>query len=278
MHRSSPRIPPWKSHNPSRTHSILRKYHWHDDLIRCRSPGPQFHDRPAGYGTDNFVLSGTLLPYEIVFENDPSATAPAQRVDITDQLDPNLDWSTLQLSGRRLRQHLHHDSRGLAALRHHREHDRERPDVRGPDRPELEPGHGRPLRVVPVDRPDDRSAAREPTDRLPPPEDGSGRGIGFVNFTVKPKAGLATGTQIRMSPTSRSTTRQKIATDQVNDEDPSQGIDPTKQALVTIDATPASSTVTALPAHTTATSFTVSWSGSDGTGPGIASIQRLCVR
>ena len=53
---------------------------------------------PAGYGTSNFVAAGTLLPYEIEFENDPSATGPAQRVDITDQLSPNLNWSTLQLT------------------------------------------------------------------------------------------------------------------------------------------------------------------------------------
>ena len=39
-----------------------------------------------------------LLPYQISYENDPTATAPAQRVDITDQLSPNLDWTTLQLT------------------------------------------------------------------------------------------------------------------------------------------------------------------------------------
>ncbi len=39
----------------------------------------------------------------------------------------------------------------------------------------------------------------------------------------------------------------------------------------TIDAVPPTSTVAALPATTTKTSFTVSWSGSDGKGPGIAS-------
>jgi len=38
----------------------------------------------------------------------------------------------------------------------------------------------------------------------------------------------------------------------------------------TIDAFPPTSTVAALPATTTKTSFTVSWSGSDGNGPGIA--------
>ena len=40
----------------------------------------------------------SALPYRVDFENDPTATAPAQRVDVTDQLDPNLDWNTFQLT------------------------------------------------------------------------------------------------------------------------------------------------------------------------------------
>jgi hypothetical protein len=43
----------------------------------------------------------------------------------------------------------------------------------------------------------------------------------------------------------------------------------TPQIVNTIDASPPTSTVTALPSSTTAPSFTVSWSGSDGAGPGI---------
>src|SRR5262249_49363738 len=56
-----------------------------------------------------------------------------------------------------------------------------------------------------------------------------------------------------------------ITTDQVNDEDPTQGTSPAKQALVTIDSGPPTSTVAALPA-TSPTSFTVSWSGTDEAG------------
>ena len=38
------------------------------------------------------------LPYSIEFENDPKkATAAAQDVTVTTQLDPNLDWSTFEL-------------------------------------------------------------------------------------------------------------------------------------------------------------------------------------
>jgi hypothetical protein len=54
---------------------------------------------PAGYGPSDFVVPGATFPYRIDFENDPKATAPTQRVDITDHLDSNLDWNTFQLSG-----------------------------------------------------------------------------------------------------------------------------------------------------------------------------------
>ena len=62
-----------------------------------------------------------------------------------------------------------------------------------------------------------------------------------------------------------------IATDQADPHDPSKGIDPAKQAAVTIDAQPPQSLVAALPAVETAPSFMVSWSGTDPGGPGIAS-------
>ena len=52
----------------------------------------------------------------------------------------------------------------------------------------------------------------------------------------------------------------------MNDEDPSQGIDPTKQALVTIDAGPPTSSVSPLPATEASPSFTVSWSGAGRPG------------
>ena len=55
---------------------------------------------PSGYGPSNFVSGAaqTRFPYQIDFENSPTATAPAQQVVITDTLDPNLDLSTFQLT------------------------------------------------------------------------------------------------------------------------------------------------------------------------------------
>ena len=87
-----------------------------------------------------------------------------------------------------------------------------------------------------------------------------------------PKAGLATGTQITNVATVVFDGQNSIATDQVSDEDPSQGIDTSKQALVTIDSGAPTSSVAALPATETSGSFTVSWTGTDDVGgSGIAS-------
>ena len=49
---------------------------------------------PTGYGTSGFIADSGSLPYTAEFEND--GTAAAQEVTVTEQLAPNLDWSTLQ--------------------------------------------------------------------------------------------------------------------------------------------------------------------------------------
>jgi len=103
-----------------------------------------------------------------------------------------------------------------------------------------------------------------------PPEDGTGRGMGYIGYMVDPRASLPTGTPIRNVALITFDQNAAIGTDQLNDEDPSQGTDPAKMALVTIDSGPPTSTVAPLPATTSTASFTVSWSGSDANGSGIA--------
>jgi hypothetical protein len=53
---------------------------------------------PSGFGPAGYISPSITLPYRIDFENDATATAPAQIVTITDQLDPDLDWSTFALT------------------------------------------------------------------------------------------------------------------------------------------------------------------------------------
>ena len=85
-----------------------------------------------------------------------------------------------------------------------------------------------------------------------------------------PTRALATGTQIRSVANITFDSNAPIATDQISDTDPAEGTDPTKEAPITIDNTTPTSSVTRLPATETSTSFTLSWSGSDGSGSGIA--------
>src|SRR5205085_5030363 len=50
-----------------------------------------------GYGEQRFVSVQQAIPYTVNFENLPTATAYAQSIRITDQLDPNIDPRTLSL-------------------------------------------------------------------------------------------------------------------------------------------------------------------------------------
>ena len=58
---------------------------------------PNFISGPAGSGSSGFVAATAPMPYLIGFENEASADAPAQVVQVTQQLSSNLDWSTFQL-------------------------------------------------------------------------------------------------------------------------------------------------------------------------------------
>ena len=87
--------------------------------------------------------------------------------------------------------------------------------------------------------------------------------------------GLPTGTQIRSVATITFDSNAPITTNQISDTDPAEGTDPTKDAPITIDNTTPTSSVEALPATETSTSFILSWSGSDGTGSGIAVVRLI---
>ena len=52
---------------------------------------------PVGYGAARFVSQAVELLYKIRFENDVSATAPAQLVLVETSLDSNLDIRTLRV-------------------------------------------------------------------------------------------------------------------------------------------------------------------------------------
>lgn len=52
---------------------------------------------PDGFGEENWIKATEPFDYTIRFENEPTATAPAQEVIITQQLDEDLDWRTFRV-------------------------------------------------------------------------------------------------------------------------------------------------------------------------------------
>jgi len=218
-----------------------------------------------GFGAQTFVASTGSVPYRIDFENYSTATAPAQYVTITDNLSTDFDWTTFRLTeigfgDQRItipaNKQVYQTTRSMT-------YNGKTFDVL------IEAGILSAIGQVYA-----FFESIDPTTQLPPevligflpPEDGTGRGLGHVSYTIRPKAGLATGTEIRNIALISFDGQLAIATDQVDPLDASKGIDLNKQARITIDAGLPSSVVNALPAISTSTSFPVSWSGSDDVG------------
>ena len=233
-----------------------------------RALDPNEISGPGGYGSSNFVTADSLLPFIIRFENESNASAPAQQVFITQQLDSSLDARTF----------------GITEL------------AFGDQLISIPPNSSSCETVVPlpvngtnyeVHIEAGTSVASgqiyatfytiDPTTGLPPsvdigflpPEDGTGRGQGLVSYTVRPKPGVATGTQIRSVATVSFDNQPGIGTNWRDPHDPSQGTDPLREAPVAIDADAPLATVAPLPPMVPAYSFTVNWSGTDA-GSGIS--------
>jgi hypothetical protein len=207
-----------------------------------------------GVGEPHYLTGEEPLRYMIFFENKPDATAPAHEVVITDQLDPNLDLTTFQP--------------GAVAFG-------ERQAFLKPDgsqfstsvdlRPEknllvrISVGLNPTTRVLtwrftsidPAtgEMPEDVQAGFLPPNRIPPEGDGD------LFFTIMPKAGLASGTEIR--------NRASIIFDF------NESIN-TPEWLNTIDNSKPTSHVTQLDASQPSVIFNVNWAGTD-TGSGVQS-------
>jgi YD repeat-containing protein len=220
---------------------------------------------PSGIGTQNYLAATSLLAYQIKFQNASSATGPAQQVVISDPLDPHLDLSSFQLTGLGF-------GNNVVAI--------------PPGQQDYQTTLSLTLNGTTLDvaidvwlDTDTRQVhavfqSLDPATSLPPaaslgflpPEDGTGRGTGYISYVIDAAAGVTTGTQIRNVAAITFDGNPVITTDQVNPQDASQGLDPDKQALVTIDAAPPTSRVSPLPEMSRGPSFTVSWSGQDDTG------------
>lgn len=212
----------------------------------------------AGAGAAHWIHPDQVLPFEVVFENKPTAAAPAQEVLVTDVLSTNLDWSTFELKSIAF-----NDARITVPP--------------GQQRFYTTATVATDPNPVAVDVSFDSTTglitwlmwSRDPaTGELPedpfagflPPNDAEHHGEGSLTYTIRPRLGLADGTQIRNQATIIF--------------DPTYGANPpilTPWVTNTVDSVPPISQVSPLPASAPG-SVEVTWTGADATGgSGIAS-------
>jgi len=239
---------------PGPTNSLVFQGYVLGALLNEEGDDPNALIGPAGYGTQGFIQPGGTWSYTVDFENDGSAAA--QDVTVTEQLDPNLDWSTFQLG-----------SFGFGPI-----------DVAIPaglTEYETTVGYqntdGSSLNVqvslnfnvatglltvafVSLDPLTGQAPTGVFDGFLYPESESPVDSDGYVQYTVQPNAGLTTGTTINQQASIVFDINAPLATN---------------TAANTIDASAPTSSVTA-PANSPP-NFTVSWTGQDDGGSGIAS-------
>jgi uncharacterized repeat protein (TIGR01451 family) len=225
----------------------------------------------AGFGANGFVSVASAFAYRIDFENETNAAGPAQQVVISDQLSTSLDWSTFQLAEVGFGDQLIVVPPNTAHFETNVPVSYLGSSFEVQIEAGIRPGSGQVYAIL---RSIDPATSLPPPVSLGflPPEDGTGRGCGHISYTIKPKYGLPTGTQIRNVALISFDNQPSIATNQRDIHDPAAGTDPAKECPNTIDAGSPSSHVLPLPAQSQVLQFAVSWSGDDDVGgSGLAS-------
>jgi hypothetical protein len=207
----------------------------------------------VGYGDQGFVPPDATITYTIYFENQPSATLPAQKVVVADPLDSNLDWSAVQLTQIGFNNVTLNVPAGVQSYSG-------QASVSTDPNPvsisaSLDPSSGTLIWTFQSIDPTTGGIPQNPLAGFLPPDNASRSGEGFVVFTVKPKSGVANGTTIYNQASIVFDMNTAIQTNKVTN---------------TIDSIYPTSSVDPLPATTTSASFAVSWSGTDPSGAGIA--------
>ncbi len=155
---------------------------------------------PAGRGEQHIVLAQDTLSYTLHFENVATASAPAQEVFVTDALDASLDPSTLRFGDAGWGDQIVSVTSEAPAFHLRSTVPDYRPGVSKVWWVDLygELAEDGTLRWIL--RTLDPATGDLPEDALAgflPPNDASGRGEGYVSFTIKARAGTPLGTVIR---------------------------------------------------------------------------------
>jgi len=246
-----PPVPPIPPYNPG--DPLFHKQPKDPTNIPSGSPKDPNGKLTSGFGDQGYIPAGTPISYTIYFENESSATAPAEIVTVSDPLDANLDWSTVQLDQIEFNNVTINVPNGGQSYTGQVNVSTDPNPVKVTASLNASTGvlSWKMQSVDPVTG----GLPANPLAGFLPPNNSSNEGTGYVTFSVMPKASLADGTAISNTASIVFDVNAAIATNTVTN---------------TIDTTAPISAVDALPATTTSTSIPVSWSGSDPSGSGIA--------
>jgi RHS repeat-associated protein len=192
-------------------------------LVVPRDPNEK--TSPLGSGEpDFFIPPASPIEYIVYFENQPTATAAAQEVIITDQLHPDLDWATFELQAYAFGDTVLAVPPGLD---HHGLSERIPMWTKSGDawtasgealleiEASLNPQDGRvEWRFKTLD-PETEDFPADPYAGFLPPNDATHRGEGYVSFTVRPRADVAPETVITNSASIVFDTNAPIVTNEV---------------------------------------------------------------
>ncbi len=210
---------------------------------------------PPGYGDNRWVSVSQTLPYTILFENDPNqATAPAQAVGISMNLDSTLDASSFRLMGFGFAGRSFPNATGKTYYT-------ERLDVRDSlgifvdVTAGVDIVHNKIFWSFSSVDPNTGALPANPLVGMLPVDDSLHHGEGFVSYTIRPK--------------STSKTRDIIAPKASIVFDVNAPL-ATPNIMNMIDAGIPLSSVRALPSNTNSTAINVHWGGvDDSIGSGI---------
>ncbi len=262
-HQLLPGVEPWLAY----LRALLAKCRYNPNGDPPTPPDPQpWHPDPdpyavasgdpnakttVGYGPLGFIGPNGSMLYTIDFTNEASASAPAEQVVITDPLSSNIDWSSVQL------QEIGFNNVTITVTPARQQYDGMAQVATDPNpvhvQASLNPATGLLVwRISSVDQVTGGLPA-DPLAGFLPPDKVDREGEGFVTFSARPAA-LPSGTTI--------INRATIVFD-------ANAPIPTRPVTNTLDTLPPTGSVTPLPGASPPV-FTVRWSGSDGSGSGVA--------
>lgn len=203
---------------------------------------------PDGFGEQRFVSNLEEIPYTINFENLPTATAYAQKIKITDQLDSNLDWRTFRLKEIGFKQYSIQVPENRAFYQERMQLGEDLGNLLADISAGIDISNGTVTWTLTAI---DSATGEQPNgvnQGLLPPNNDDRDGEGYVVFTIRPKSSSPTGTVITNKATITFDTEAPIITNVVSN---------------TLDSDAPTSSVNPLSSTQDTSDIELSWSGQD---------------